>query len=90
MIKQGKLQMHWSFSTDLHKRASIEWLGHEFVAALQAMVTSGRSRERSTLRAEDFPEASLDHDEFATLLRQLCVESKEGRRADEPNPVANC
>jgi amino acid adenylation domain-containing protein/non-ribosomal peptide synthase protein (TIGR01720 family) len=77
VIEEGQLQMRWSYSANLHERASIDWLTNEFVAALQAMLTLGHSRELDTLKAEAFPEANLDNDEFATLLRQLSAAEQE-------------
>jgi amino acid adenylation domain-containing protein/non-ribosomal peptide synthase protein (TIGR01720 family) len=76
-IQQGQLRMRWSFSSNVHERASIERLVQEFFRALEGFIGSSRSTGHDTLAAEHFPEANLDHKEFATLLGQLGVANHE-------------
>jgi non-ribosomal peptide synthase protein (TIGR01720 family) len=77
MIQQGQLRMRWSFSSNVHERASIERLVKEFFRALEGFIGSSRSTAHDTLAAEHFPEANLDHKEYATLLGQLGVANHE-------------
>lgn len=77
LIQQGQLRMRWSFSSNVHERASIERLVQEFFRALEAFLRSSRLPEHGTLAAEHFPEANLDPKEFASLLGQLGVAKQE-------------
>jgi non-ribosomal peptide synthase protein (TIGR01720 family) len=76
-IQQDQLQMRWSFSSNVHERASIERLVQEFFRALEGFIGSSRSTEHDILAAEHFPEANLDDKEFAILLGQLGVANRE-------------
>jgi hypothetical protein len=76
VIEAGRLQMRWSYSANLHERASIDRLTNAFVTALRAMLTLGQSRDPETPDAEAFPEANLDNDELAALLGQLSAEQE--------------
>ena len=68
VIQQDELQTRWSFSSNVHERATIDGLIREFLAALRATFASGRSRGPGSLQAADFPEAKLDDKQLACAV----------------------
>jgi non-ribosomal peptide synthase protein (TIGR01720 family) len=71
-----RLQLDWTYSENIHRRATIERLAHSFVEALRALIRHRRSSEATGYTPSDFPEAGLDQRELDELLAEL-VEIKE-------------
>jgi non-ribosomal peptide synthase protein (TIGR01720 family) len=77
LVQQGRLRMRWTYSTNLHDRATMERLAQDFVTALQDLITRCRNLEPAALRPEDFPAANLSQADFNALLSQLSASRQE-------------
>lgn len=69
-IVDGCLQMNITYSGNIHRRATIEALGQNFVEALRAFVVQSRTSAGS-YRAADFSEANLSQEELDSLLAEI-------------------
>jgi amino acid adenylation domain-containing protein/non-ribosomal peptide synthase protein (TIGR01720 family)/FkbM family methyltransferase len=64
----GELQVHWGYSENLHRRATIEHLANAFLKALRALITHCRSAAAGGYTPADFPLARLDQRHLDRLL----------------------
>jgi non-ribosomal peptide synthase protein (TIGR01720 family) len=67
----GQLQLNWTYSENVHRRATIEKLAQEFIKALQTLVAHCQSPEAGGYTPSDFPEADLSQVELDDLLAKL-------------------
>ena len=70
-VTAGCLRVAWTFSTTLHRRATIERVAESFRAALQALVTHCVGAGIRSFTPSDFPAARLSQDQLDTLLSRL-------------------
>jgi non-ribosomal peptide synthase protein (TIGR01720 family) len=70
-IIEGRLQLDWTFSENLHRQATIERLAHGFMEALRALIADSRSPEAGSYTPSDFPEADLSQKELDELIAEL-------------------
>ncbi len=70
-IIAGQLQLTWIYSEKLHRRATIERLAQDFMAALRALMSHCLSPEAGGYTPSDFPEADLSQAELDDLLAEL-------------------
>jgi non-ribosomal peptide synthase protein (TIGR01720 family) len=59
-VAGGRLEIHWTYSEKIHRRATIERLIEDFRAAMRALVDHCRSDEAFGYTPSDFPLARLD------------------------------
>jgi non-ribosomal peptide synthase protein (TIGR01720 family) len=72
-VAGGRLQLQWTYSTALHRRATVEQLAQGFVEALQALIAHCQSPEAGGFTPSDFPGATLSQenlDRFITKIKQ--------------------
>lgn len=67
----GRLNLFWTYSEELHERATIERLAHEYLAALRAIVSHCTSPDAGGYTPSDFPEAGLNQQELDSLLAEI-------------------
>jgi len=67
----GELRASFTYSENLHDRATVESLADEFVRQLQTLVAHGRSVRARGYRPADFPDAALGQEELDHLLEEL-------------------
>jgi non-ribosomal peptide synthase protein (TIGR01720 family) len=60
VISGGVLQAEWSYSTNLHRRETIENLAHSFINALRRLIRHCQSPEAGAFTPSDFPLLSMD------------------------------
>ena len=75
-ISDGRLRMIWSYSENLHQRATIEWLAAGYLNALREVIEHCQSPESGGLTPADFPEAKLSQKELDKFLGKF----KQGDR----------
>ncbi len=66
-VVQGKLNIRFTFSRNLHRRESVEQLAGCFTDALNGLVAQRRSQASTTYAASDFPLAGLDQEKLNRL-----------------------
>ena len=67
-VHGGELQATFTYSENLHARATIERLAQDFVGALRELITHCRQPEAGRATPSDFPLARLDNPTLARLL----------------------
>jgi non-ribosomal peptide synthase protein (TIGR01720 family) len=67
----GVLQISWQYSSNLHRRETIEMLAQDFVAALESIVAHCLAPEAGGFTPSDFPEASLSQQELDKFLTAI-------------------
>ncbi len=65
----GRLLMNWTYSRNVHDRATIEKLAEYFGDALRSLITCAASENVDALTPADFPLAQLDQAELDELTR---------------------
>jgi non-ribosomal peptide synthase protein (TIGR01720 family) len=70
-IIANHLELEWTYSQNLHHRATIETLAHRFIEALRALIAHCQSAEAGSYTPSDFPEAGLTQAELDSLLAEL-------------------
>ena len=67
----GTLQISWQFSSNLHRRETIEILAENFAAALESIVNHCLAPEAGGFTPSDFPEAALSQNELDKFLTAI-------------------
>ena len=70
-IYEGQLYLEWTYSENLHRRSTIEWLASSCLDALQALIRHCQSSEVGGYTPSDFPDAELDQDALNALIAKL-------------------
>jgi non-ribosomal peptide synthase protein (TIGR01720 family) len=68
-VAEGRLQLQWSYSQRVHRRATVERLAQGFLEALEALIVHCQSPEAGGFTPSDFPLARLK----AQTLNKLSV-----------------
>ena len=71
VILEGKLQLDWIYSRNIHRRQTIESLSQKFIQALQALIAHCQSPGAGGYTPSDFPEADSTQAELDNLLAAL-------------------
>ncbi|HEX3252482.1 MAG TPA: amino acid adenylation domain-containing protein [Pyrinomonadaceae bacterium] len=66
-IVDGQLQMNWTYSEDIHHRATIENLAQDYLQALRGWISDSQSSEATSYAPSDFPLAKLNAEELKRL-----------------------
>jgi non-ribosomal peptide synthase protein (TIGR01720 family) len=71
IVVEGRLQLIWIYSENLHRRETVERFAQLFIDELRSLIeNSGRAQEKA-YTASDFPLASLDELELSKLFNKL-------------------
>jgi non-ribosomal peptide synthase protein (TIGR01720 family) len=70
-VASGRLEMEWSYSRDLHRRATVERLADGFLGELAALVEHCLEPGAGAWSPSDFPDAGLGERELGNLLLKL-------------------
>jgi non-ribosomal peptide synthase protein (TIGR01720 family) len=69
-VAGGRLQMEWSYSENVHRRATIEKLAHDFVDALRSIIAHCQSPEAGGYTPSDFADVELSQADIDALLAE--------------------
>jgi amino acid adenylation domain-containing protein/non-ribosomal peptide synthase protein (TIGR01720 family) len=70
-VVEGKLQMIWFYSQNIHRRSTIERLATEYNSALKALIAHCQSPDAGGYTPTDFPLADLGQLELDELLCEI-------------------
>ena len=70
-VVNGQLHLFWTFSENLHERATIERLADEYLEALRAVLAHCTAPDSGGYTPSDFPEAGLSQQELDALLAEI-------------------
>ena len=66
-VAGGRLSLAWTYSENLHERATVEWLARAYADALRAVIAHRASAGASRYAPSDFPLARLGRGELERL-----------------------
>jgi len=67
-LGNGRLEVSWTFSHDLFRRATVETLANDFVRYLQSVIEQCRALDTDPLQPADFPQAAISPEDLARVL----------------------
>jgi non-ribosomal peptide synthase protein (TIGR01720 family) len=67
----GRLRLAWKYSANLHRRATVERLSQDFLAALRALIAQRQLPQVGGAAPPDFPLANLNQQALDTILAQV-------------------
>jgi non-ribosomal peptide synthase protein (TIGR01720 family) len=70
-VANGQLTMIWTYSEAYHRRATIEKVAADFIAALRALIEHCQSADAGGYTPSDFPEVELSQDKLDAVLAEL-------------------
>jgi amino acid adenylation domain-containing protein/non-ribosomal peptide synthase protein (TIGR01720 family)/FkbM family methyltransferase len=70
-VRDGCLGMHWSYSGEIHREASIAGLADAFFRALRALIVHCQAPDAGGYTPGDFPEANLDQQSLDAVLARM-------------------
>jgi non-ribosomal peptide synthase protein (TIGR01720 family) len=70
-IIQGRLRLEWTYSENLHRRATIQRVSQDFAQALRALIAHCRSGEAGGVTPSDFKLADLSQRELDKVLAKI-------------------
>lgn len=71
LIINGRLQLDWRYSNNIHQQSTVEHLANCYLQALEAIIAHCLSKDAGGYTPSDFPEAGLSQDELDALLSIL-------------------
>jgi amino acid adenylation domain-containing protein/non-ribosomal peptide synthase protein (TIGR01720 family) len=74
MIIDGRLEVNWTYSKNIHRRSSVEELARRFTESLGRLIAHCQSSEAGEYTPSDFPDANLTQAELDVILAQLAKE----------------
>lgn len=75
-IAEGMLQLDWTYSENVHQRATAERLAQGFMEALKSLIAHCQSPEAGGYTPSDFPEAEMSQEELDELVAELSRSEK--------------
>jgi fengycin family lipopeptide synthetase B len=75
-VVEGQLHLEWTYSTHIHRRATVEHLARGCLEALEALIAHCQSPEAGGFTASDFPEAELSQGELEELITRFTGSEK--------------
>jgi amino acid adenylation domain-containing protein/non-ribosomal peptide synthase protein (TIGR01720 family) len=75
-VAEGRLQLDWTYSENVHQQTTVERLAQGFLEALQSLIAHCQSPEVGGYTPSDFPEAELSQEDIDELVAKLSVSEK--------------
>jgi non-ribosomal peptide synthase protein (TIGR01720 family) len=70
-VIDGRLQVDWTYSENVHRRETIEALAAQFDRSLRALIEHCQSPDAGGFTPSDFPEAELSQSQLDGLLARI-------------------
>lgn len=67
-VMEGKLEVSWIYSENIHRRETVEKLAECFINELRSLIYHNQSADKLYLTPSDFPEAELTQAELSKLF----------------------
>jgi non-ribosomal peptide synthase protein (TIGR01720 family) len=71
VVNDGRLQMQWTYSENLHGRETIERVARSVLDALRNLIAAGRASSDGSHTPSDFPEAEVSQRDLDKLMAKL-------------------
>ena len=76
-VTEGRLQMDWTYSQNIHQRITVEHLAFEFIKALTTLITHCQSLDARGYTPSDFSSARLNQQQLDKFIAKI---KQTGRR----------
>jgi amino acid adenylation domain-containing protein/non-ribosomal peptide synthase protein (TIGR01720 family) len=76
-VSGGQLRLDWTYSTLIHKEATVSRLAEEFINALRELITHCQSPSAKGYTPSDFPKANLNQKDLDRLLAKINLGSEK-------------
>lgn len=70
-IRNGQLQLNWTYSKNLHRSVTIRHLANQHLRALRDLIVHCQSIGSGTFTASDVPAARISERDLGTLMKRL-------------------
>ena len=70
-VADGRLQMEWTYSQNVHRHFTIEKLAQEFIEALRSIIAHCKASDAGGVTPSDFPLARLDQKNLNKVLNKF-------------------
>ncbi|MBP5973791.1 amino acid adenylation domain-containing protein [Brasilonema sp. CT11] len=71
LVMEGRLKLEWYYSEKFHRRETVEHLAHEYIAALEAIITHCLSPEAGGYTPSDFSDVEFSQEALDELLAEI-------------------
>ncbi|NEO46167.1 MAG: amino acid adenylation domain-containing protein, partial [Moorea sp. SIO4A3] len=71
LVVEGKLTINWTYSSNVHRRATVEKLANSYLKALRSIIEHCQLEEAFGYTPSDFPDAQLNQLELDELLAPI-------------------
>ncbi|MBW4592042.1 MAG: amino acid adenylation domain-containing protein [Brasilonema angustatum HA4187-MV1] len=71
IVVDGKLKLEWQYSEKFHRRETIKQLAHEYIEALEAIISHCFSPEEGGYTPSDFPDVEFSQEGLDELLAEI-------------------
>jgi non-ribosomal peptide synthase protein (TIGR01720 family) len=75
-VAGGQLQFDWTYSSNLHQRATVERLAEGFMASVRSLIAHCQSPEAGGYTPSDFPSAKLGQKDIDKLIAKISQTTK--------------
>lgn len=77
MIVDGRLQVTWTYSENIHRRSTVEGLARGFIESIGTFINHSKSQEVVGYTPSDFPNARLSQQDLDRFLARLAAPGNE-------------
>ncbi len=71
LVVEGKLQLDWTYSENIHKETTIARLAQDFLEALNSIIDHCVAPETGSYTPSDFPDVALSQSELDDLVAEI-------------------
>ena len=76
LIRQGRLQMSWTYSRNRHRQQTIRSLAREYMNELRALIASCRDTDAGDDVQSRFKGSGISESDLAEIRRQVAIQAK--------------
>ncbi len=71
LIREGQLQIAWTYSGNIHRNETIELLAEKFIKLLQSLIGHSRNVEAEPFTPSDFPLAKFSQQQLSKVITKI-------------------
>lgn len=71
LVVEGKFQLDWTYSENIHKKTTVEHLANDFIKALNSLIEHCLSPDIGSYTPSDFPDVALSQSELDNLVAEI-------------------
>ncbi|MEG4941339.1 amino acid adenylation domain-containing protein [Microcoleus sp. F4-D5] len=71
LVVEGKFQLDWTYSENIHKKTTVEHLANDFIKALNSLIEHCVAPDTGSYTPSDFPDVALSQSELDDLVSEI-------------------